>query len=64
LTVRNASPGLNCVATPITSNTSEVAGAISVSGPVSRMEGERVEDELPKELKKASDIAGLNITYR
>jgi DNA-binding IclR family transcriptional regulator len=55
--------GLNCVAMPILNNSDEVAGAISVSGPVSRVQGARLEEELPKKLEEAANIAGLNITY-
>ncbi|WP_411968932.1 IclR family transcriptional regulator [Haloferax sp. YSSS75] len=55
--------GLNCVARPIISNSDEVAGAISVSGPVSRMKGTRLEEEIPNKLEEATNIAGLNITY-
>lgn len=55
--------GLRCVATPIINNDEEVEGAISISGPTSRMQGERYETELPEKLKNAANVIELNINY-
>lgn len=55
--------GLRCVAVPILSNSSRVEGALSVSGPTSRMQGERFESELPERLRSAANVIELNITY-
>jgi DNA-binding IclR family transcriptional regulator len=55
--------GLKCVAVPITSNSDRVLGALSVSGPTTRMHGERFESELPARLQQAANIIELNITY-
>ena len=55
--------GLRCVAVPIINNDEEVEGAISVSGPTSRFQGERFQHELPEKLQKVANIVELNITY-
>lgn len=56
-------PGLRCVATAITDNDGEVHGAISVSGPSSRMQGSRYREELPQKLEEAANIVSLNMSY-
>lgn len=55
--------GLRCVAVPIVNNNDEVEGAISVSGPTSRFQGERFREVLPKKLVDSANIIELNITY-
>lgn len=55
--------GLRCVAVPIVNNNDTVEGAISVSGPTSRFQGEWFREELPKKLKNVANIIELNITY-
>jgi DNA-binding IclR family transcriptional regulator len=55
--------GLRCVAVPIVNNNDKVEGAISVSGPASRFEGESFREELPEKLKRVANIIELNITY-
>lgn len=55
--------GLNCVACAVTDNQGVVAGAISVSGPASRMSGARFERELPEKLQSLANIISLNLTY-
>jgi len=55
--------GLNCVACSIADNQGTVAGAISVSGPASRMSGDRLESDLPEKLQSVSNIVSLNLTY-
>lgn len=54
--------GLRCVAVPIT-NEGRAVGAISVSGPRSRLQGEHLESELPEKLDEAANVIELNITY-
>jgi len=56
-------PGLNCVACSVTDNQGTVAGAISVSGPASRIADKRLEDELPAKLQSVTNIISLNLTY-
>jgi len=55
--------GLRCVAVPILDNDGVIQGAISLSGPTSRFEGDRFRNELPKKLKSAANVIELNITY-
>jgi len=55
--------GLRCVAVPIVSRDEIVEGAISVSGPTNRLQGERYRTELPEQLKDVANLIELNITY-
>lgn len=55
--------GLRCVAVPITGDDGEVLGAISVSGPTTRMHGDRFRRELPDRLKQVSNVVELNVTH-
>lgn len=54
--------GLRCVAVPI-HHDDDIAGAVSVSGPTSRMDDARVEDEILPELEHAANIIELNLTH-
>jgi DNA-binding IclR family transcriptional regulator len=56
-------PGLRCVARAVTDNDSEVHGALSVSGPSSRMQGDRFREEIPQKLKEATNVISLNLSY-
>jgi DNA-binding IclR family transcriptional regulator len=55
--------GLRCVAVPILNNNDDVEGAISLSGPTSRFQGEMYHSEVPQMLKNAANVIELNITY-
>ncbi|GGN20369.1 IclR family transcriptional regulator [Halarchaeum nitratireducens] len=55
--------GLRCVAAPITTSEQEIVGAISVSGPTSRMQGERFDTEIPDALRDTANVVELNMTY-
>ena len=55
--------GLRCVAKPIINKNGEIEGAISISGPTSRFEGDRYRTELPKKLEDAANLIELNINY-
>lgn len=55
--------GLRCVAVPIVNNNDTVEGAISVSGPTSRFQGQRYREDLPATLKSVANVIELNITY-
>jgi DNA-binding IclR family transcriptional regulator len=55
--------GLRCVATPIVNKDGDVEGAISISGPTSRLQGDRYREELPKMLNDAANVIELNINY-
>jgi DNA-binding IclR family transcriptional regulator len=54
--------GLNCVAVPVL-NDDDIAGALSVSGPVSRMDEGRIDDDILPELRRAANIIELNRAY-
>lgn len=55
--------GLRCAAAPICSNTGRVLGALSISGPTTRIQDERLEEEIPSLLERATNVIELNITY-
>jgi DNA-binding IclR family transcriptional regulator len=55
--------GLRCVAVPIVDKDDEVKGAISISGPKSRFQGEYYKTELPEKLNNAANMIELNINY-
>jgi DNA-binding IclR family transcriptional regulator len=51
--------GLRCVAAPVTTN-DEIIGAISISGPASRFEGERYEEDLPSMVTRSANVIEIN----
>jgi DNA-binding IclR family transcriptional regulator len=55
--------GMWCVAAPIVSNDGDVYGAVSVSGPKSRMMGERFEQEIPETVMRTANVVEVNLTY-
>jgi len=55
--------GMWCVAAPIIKSDGIVAGALSVSGPKNRMEGERFEEELPEQVLRSANVVEVNLTY-
>ncbi|MFC6734196.1 MULTISPECIES: IclR family transcriptional regulator [unclassified Haladaptatus] len=55
--------GLRCIAAPITDQQSRALGAISISGPTSRMQGEKFDRKLPELLLSAANVIELNMTY-
>ncbi|MDT3433509.1 IclR family transcriptional regulator [Haloarcula sp. 1CSR25-25] len=54
--------GLRCVAAPVTTN-GEVVGAISISGPASRFEGERYEEDLPSMITRSANVIEINSQF-
>lgn len=54
--------GLRCVAVPVLTQ-DLVVGAISVSGPKSRMTGDWYRSELPSLLQSTANVIEINITY-
>jgi IclR family transcriptional regulator, acetate operon repressor len=55
---------LRCVAAPIVYDENDrVFGAVSVSGPTSRMKGERFEQEIPELVTSAANVISINMTY-
>lgn len=55
--------GLRCVAAPVLKGNS-VLGAISVSGPSSRITDERLHDELSEYVRRAANVIELNTKFR
>jgi DNA-binding IclR family transcriptional regulator len=55
--------GLRCVAAPIRNLEGNALGAISVSGPTSRMKGDRFDEEIPEALTSAANVIELNLNY-
>lgn len=54
---------LRCIAVPIMKGQSQVIGAISVSGPSSRMDDTRLEEELADQVTRTANIVEINVTY-
>lgn len=54
---------LCCVAAPVTSDDGDILGAVSISGPRSRFEDDRLSGELADEVTRTSNIIEINITY-
>lgn len=55
--------GLRCVGAPILTRSEEVLGAVSVSGPISRLSGDRFETEVPELLSSTTNVIEINVTY-
>jgi len=53
--------GVRCVAAPLTDD--GVVGAISISGPSSRMDGERFREELPRKLLRWANVIEINAKF-
>lgn len=54
--------GLRCVAAPVESS-DEVLGAVSVSGPSSRMTGDRFREELPNKVLRSANVIEINAKF-
>jgi IclR family acetate operon transcriptional repressor len=55
--------GLRCVAAPILTQDNEVIGAVSVSGPTSRLSGQRFEEDLPDLLSSTTNVIQINMVH-
>lgn len=55
--------GFQCVAAPILHSDDTVRGAISVSGPKSRLCGDKIESEFAEQVTSAANIIELSISY-
>lgn len=53
-------PGIRAVATPIHAADGTVLGAITISGPSSRLRGEWFEEELPNRLRESANLIEIN----
>lgn len=54
---------IRCVAAPVITNDGIVRGALSVAGPVSRMQGEYLESTVAKTVKRAANVTSINLSY-
>lgn len=54
--------GMRCIAAPILGDNG-VLGAISVSGPRSRMQGSRFDEEIPQQILRTANVIEVNLTY-
>lgn len=54
---------IRCVAAPITDNHDDLVGAVSVSGPSTRLRGEYFRQEIAEMVKDAATVIGINVTY-
>ena len=54
--------GLRCVAAPVTSDET-VLGAVSVTGPASRVTHDRIHDELADEARRAANVIALDTKF-
>lgn len=55
--------GLKCVAAPITGPGGNILGALSVSGPSSRMTGERFTEEIPNMVTRSANVIEINTQF-
>lgn len=55
--------GMRCVAAPIRDEEAVSVGAISVSGPCTRIKGERFESTLPRAVERAAQAIEINYRY-
>jgi DNA-binding IclR family transcriptional regulator len=56
-------PGIRCVAAPVVDPDGRVLAALSVSGPSTRMQGDRFHEEIPELLVSAANVVEINVTY-
>lgn len=55
--------GMRCVGAPITGSDGGIIGAVSVSGPTSRFQGDYFEEELPDMVRSTANVIEVNITH-
>lgn len=55
-------PGLRCIAAPVVRHDNELLGAISVTGPISRMGSERLNGELADNVRHSANVIAVNAT--
>lgn len=55
--------GMRAVGAPILADDDTILGAISVSGPTTRMKGEWYHSEVPEMVKQAARVIGIRATY-
>jgi DNA-binding IclR family transcriptional regulator len=55
--------GIRCVAAPVTNNEGSLIGAVSVSGPSTRLKGDRFKQTIPEKVQDTATVIGLNASY-
>lgn len=55
--------GMRCIAAPVLDRDGDVLGAVSVSGPMSRMHDDRFENDIPRRVMSAGNVIEVNMTY-
>jgi DNA-binding IclR family transcriptional regulator len=55
--------GLRAVGAPVLGPSDEVLAAISISGPTTRLTGDRYRNELPEKVRETARIIGIRATY-
>jgi DNA-binding IclR family transcriptional regulator len=55
--------GMRCVAAPITDEDGRAIAAVSISGPKSRMRGDRFTEEVPELVLRTANVVEVNLTY-
>jgi DNA-binding IclR family transcriptional regulator len=56
--------GLRAIGAPVIGSENTIIGGLSISGPINRVEGQRLDEELPSLLLGATNELELNITYQ
>lgn len=54
--------GIRCVAAPVRAN-GDIFGAVSISGPSTRMEGKRYREELPNMVTRSANVIEINSKF-
>ena len=55
--------GMRCIGAPILNRDDEILGAVSVSGPMSRMHDDRYQNDVPRRVQSAANVIEVNMTY-
>ena len=55
--------GLRCIAAPVLDSNESVFGALSISGPYSRMTDERIEEELNGTISRSANVIEINSKF-
>lgn len=55
--------GIRCVAAPITDTEESLLGAVSVSGPSTRLKGDNLQQKIPEKVQHVATVIGINSLY-
>lgn len=55
--------GIRCVAAPVTTTNGRVVGAVSISAPKSRMQGEFFNETLPEKVRRTANVIEVNMRH-